>query len=174
MILAIKPFYIVTACIILACILYIFLIALIIPAIKKNKVLKEIDRRAKEKELTYSIIKDNTDAASFKLIINDVSFLIRLVDAKKNCEVQITNNKNFVVYNKDISGNLKMNIIDNIEPFISSKETNRIILVNNSIKAMVRAVNENEIKKITSNDAIFGLHILSYTNLDYIFNKFEK
>ena len=96
-----------------------------------------------------------------------------IVNAKRNCEVQITNNKNFVVYNKELNGNLKMNIIDDIEPFISSKIPNRIILVNNSIKAMVRAVNENEIKKITPYDAIFGLHIVSSTNLDYIFKKSE-
>lgn len=173
MILAIKPFYLVSGGLILACIIYILVVALIIPTVKKKKLLKAIHDRAVLENKTYSIIKDNTDNADFKLIINNVTFLVKLVNAKRNCEVQITNNKNFVVYNKELNGNLKMNIIDDIEPFISSKISNRIILVNNSIKAMVRAVNENEIKKITPYDAIFGLHIVSSTNLDYIFKKSE-
>ena len=170
---AIKPFYLVTGGLILACIIYIIVAGLVVPSIKKKKLLKAIHDRAVLENKTYSIIKDTTDNADFRLIVNDVTFLVKVVNAKRNCEVQITNNKNFVVYNKELNGNSKMNIIDGMEQFIGSKVPNRIILVNNSIKTMVRAVNENEIKKITPFDAIFGLHILSITNLDYIFKKSE-
>ena len=66
---AIKPFYIFSAAIIAICLIYIFYISLIYPALRKSKVKTLLTKHAYNNNKKIIIVKEKNHGATFKIKI---------------------------------------------------------------------------------------------------------
>ena len=127
-----NSFYIVTLIIIALCFIYILIFYTIIPLTKNSKVKKQLVSYLNG--TSYTISKDKKVDADFILEVNKVKYLVKVIDVKKNCDVNISVNKTLVMYYKTITNTLKAKEIVEVESFIKNDNKNKTNSLLNGIE----------------------------------------
>lgn len=161
-----NSFYVVTLIIIALCFVYILIFYTIIPLIKNSKVKRKLASYLNE--TNYKIIKDKKVDADFVLKINGIDYLIKIVDVKKKCDVNISVNKTLVMYYKSITNALKTKEILEVESFIKSSNKNKIIILNSKVNKISYSKNEVEVVELDINGTVNNTKIINYDNFEII------
>ena len=161
-----NSFYIVTLIIIALCFVYILIFYTIIPLTKNSKVKKQLVSYLNG--TSYTISKDKRVDADFILEVNKVKYLVKVIDVKKNCDVNISVNKTLVMYYKSITNALKVKEIVEVESFIKNENKNKILLLNAKVNKISYSKNEVEVIELQANDAVNNTKIINYDNFEII------
>ena len=161
-----NSFYIVTLIIIALCFVYILIFYTIIPLTKNSKVKKQLVSYLNG--TSYTISKDKRVDADFILEVNKVKYLVKVIDVKKNCDVNISVNKTLVMYYKSITNTLKAKEIVEVESFIKNENKNKILLLNAKVNKISYSKNEVEVIELQANDAVNNTKIINYDNFEII------
>lgn len=161
-----NSFYIVTLIIIALCFVYILIFYTIIPLTKNSKVKKQLVSYLNG--TSYTISKDKKVDADFILEVNKVKYLVKVIDVKKNCDVNISVNKTLVMYYKSITNTLKAKEIVEVESFIKNENKNKILLLNAKVNKISYSKNEVEVIELQANDAVNNTKIINYDNFEII------
>ena len=161
-----NSFYIVTLIIIALCFIYILIFYTIIPLTKNSKVKKQLVSYLNG--TSYTISKDKKVDADFILEVNKVKYLVKVIDVKKNCDVNISVNKTLVMYYKTITNTLKAKEIVEVESFIKNENKNKILLLNAKVNKISYSKNEVEVIELQANDAVNNTKIINYDNFEII------
>lgn len=153
------------------CILNITFKFILKPIYLKKKVQNQLIKTAKSLNQTCLFLKCNEASASFKLKIQEKIFIVKILDIKKNCELQINNIDTFIVYNHVYKENCKLKKIPNISNFMKSNQTNRIIILSNQAKNIKKVINECEMIIVNPNVDVYGTHIFNFNQCSYLFDK---
>ena len=161
-----NSFYIVTLIIIALCFVYILIFYTIIPLTKNSKVKKQLVSYLNG--TSYTISKDKKVDADFILEVNKVKYLVKVIDVKKNCDVNISVNKTLVMYYKSITNTLKAKEIVEVESFIKNENKNKILLLNAKVNKISYSKNEVEVIELQANDMVNNTKIINYDNFEII------
>lgn len=161
-----NSFYIVTLIIIALCFIYILIFYTIIPLTKNSKVKKQLVSYLNG--TSYTISKDKKVDADFILEVNKVKYLVKVIDVKKNCDVNISVNKTLVMYYKTITNTLKATEIVEVESFIKNDNKNKILLLNSKVNKISYSKNEVEVIELQANDTVNNTKIINYDNFEII------
>ena len=161
-----NSFYIVTLIIIALCFVYILIFYTIIPLTKNSKVKKQLVSYLNG--TSYTISKDKKVDADFILEVNKVKYLVKVIDVKKNCDVNISVNKTLVMYYKTITNTLKAKEIVEVESFIKNENKNKILLLNSKVNKISYSKNEVEVIELQANDTVNNTKIINYDNFEII------
>lgn len=161
-----NSFYIVTLIIIALCFVYILIFYTIIPLTKNSKVKKQLVSYLNG--TSYTISKDKKVDADFILEVNKVKYLVKVIDVKKNCDVNISVNKTLVMYYKTITNTLKAKEIVEVESFIKNENKNKILLLNAKVNKISYSKNEVEVIELQANDMVNNTKIINYDNFEII------
>lgn len=161
-----NSFYIVTLIIIALCFIYILIFYTIIPLTKNSKVKKQLVSYLNG--TSYTISKDKKVDADFILEVNKVKYLVKVIDVKKNCDVNISVNKTLVMYYKSITNALKVKEIVEVESFIKNENKNKILLLNSKVNKISYSKNEVEVIELQANDTVNNTKIINYDNFEII------
>lgn len=161
-----NSFYIVTLIIIALCFIYILIFYTIIPLTKNSKVKKQLVSYLNG--TSYTISKDKKVDADFILEVNKVKYLVKVIDVKKNCDVNISVNKTLVMYYKSITNTLKAKEIVEVESFIKNENKNKIFLLNAKVNKISYSKNEVEVIELQANDTVNNTKIINYDNFEII------
>lgn len=161
-----NSFYIVTLIIIALCFIYILIFYTIIPLTKNSKVKKQLVSYLNG--TSYTISKDKKVDADFILEVNKVKYLVKVIDVKKNCDVNISVNKTLVLYYKSITNALKAKEIVEVESFIKNENKNKILLLNAKVNKISYSKNEVEVIELQANDTVNNTKIINYDNFEII------
>ena len=161
-----NSFYIVTLIIIALCFVYILIFYTIIPLTKNSKVKKQLVSYLNG--TSYTISKDKKVDADFILEVNKVKYLVKVIDVKKNCDVNISVNKTLVMYYKTITNTLKAKEIVEVESFIKNENKNKILLLNAKVNKISYSKNEVEVIELQANDTVNNTKIINYDNFEII------
>ena len=161
-----NSFYIVTLIIIALCFVYILIFYTIIPLTKNSKVKKQLVSYLNG--TSYTISKDKKVDADFILEVNKVKYLVKVIDVKKNCDVNISVNKTLVMYYKTITNTLKAKEIVEVESFIKNENKNKILFLNAKVNKISYSKNEVEVIELQANDMVNNTKIINYDNFEII------
>ena len=158
--------------IVLGVILGLYLIYIILkPIIIKKRIISGILKDASKYEVRCTILKNHVDNADFSIKTDDKVFLVKVINVKKNCDLQINNIDTFMMYTKTLSKTFKVKKIPNLTKFMKSKKGNRIIILSTKAKTIKKVINECEMVMVDENTDVYGVHILNYNNYSYLFKK---
>ena len=166
---AIDSFYIFSFVIIGLCLVYILLISVVFPIIRKNKVKKAILNYASSVNKQVLIINNNTNGNTFKIKVEDKVYNAKVVKVSKNCDLQINNFETWVVFRKCLDGNYKTKTIPNMTLFMNSKMENKIVLLSAKAKTIKKYINESEMVMVDSSTNVYGVNILNFSEYNSLF-----
>ena len=158
----IQPFYLTIIILISLCIIYIIYIYALFPIIRKKKIINDIIKANDN----IKIIKTKPNA-TYTLNIDNVIYNISIVFISEDIDLQINNIDTWYAYKKDNSKKIKIN-----KDFIHDKSLeNKIIILARHAKTIKKVINECEMIMVNDNIDVYGMHILSYNQYDYLFSK---
>lgn len=155
-----SSFYIVTIIIIIICFLYILIFYSLIPVIKNTKTIKKLKNNLKDNNISYKINKNHSDGQSFDLIIDDKTYLVKLIDIKKNSELVVNSLFELVMYYQNIVKENKAKVIEQSNTFISLNKDNKVILANSDVKEVKHCKNKMETITLNPKDKVEKTHII--------------
>jgi hypothetical protein len=161
-----NSFYVVTLIIIALCFIYILIFYTIIPLTKNSKAKKQLISYLSG--TNYGISKDKKVEADFILKVNEVKYLVKIVDVKKNCDVNISVNKTLVMYYNTITNALKSKENVEVESFIKNDNKNKILLLNAKVNKISYSKNEAEVIELQANEMVNNTKIINYNNFEII------
>lgn len=162
---AIKPFYIFSAAIIAICLIYIFYISLIYPALRKSKVKTLLNEHASNNNKKIIIVKEKNHGATFKIKIDETIYLAKVVMNSKNCDLQINNIDTWVMYIKN-GDTYKCKSLTDMTTFMNHKAKNKIIILANQAKTIKKVINECEMIMVNPSVDVHGVKIYNLNQLE--------
>lgn len=164
-------FYLTVLIIISLCFFYILIFATIIPLIKNAKAKKTLFNYLDNESIKYIIKRKNSNEYDFSILIDEKEYFVKLIDIKKNSDINVSNNKTLVMYYKDITNATKSKEIVDVKGFIESKLNNKIILLNSDINKITLSKNENEVIDLSILDKVNNTLIITCKDFNQLIKK---
>lgn len=166
-----NSFYITVLFIIALCFIYIVFFYTLIPLIKNVITKNNLIKCFKEKNTDYEVRKKTSNEYDYSLIINNQEYFIKLVDIKKDSDIQISTNKTLVVLRKTLTNALRSTELVEVKEFIESSKSNKIILLNAKVNKITLIKSENEVIELKIGDKVYNTMIIDNKNLNLIIKK---
>ena len=166
-----NSFYITVLFIIALCFIYIVFFYTLIPLIKNIITKNNLIKCFKEKNTDYEVRKKTSNEYDYSLIINNQEYFIKLVDIKKDSDIQISTNKTLVVLRKTLTNALKSTELVEVKEFIESSKSNKIILLNAKVNKITLLKSEHEVIELKIGDKVYNTMIIDNKNLNLIIKK---
>lgn len=166
-----NSFYITVLFIIALCFIYIVFFYTLIPLIKNVITKNNLIKCFKEKNVDYEVRKKTSNEYDYSLIINNQEYFIKLIDIKKDSDIQISTNKTLVVLRKTLTNALKSTELIEVKEFIESSKSNKIILLNAKVNKITLIKSEHEVIELKIGDKAYNTMIIDNKNLNLIIKK---
>lgn len=166
-----NSFYITVLFIIALCFIYIVFFYTLIPLIKNVITKNNLIKCFKEKNTDYEVRKKTSNEYDYSLIINNQEYFIKLIDIKKDSDIQISTNKTLVVLRKTLTNALKSTELVEVKEFIESSKSNKIILLNAKVNKITLVKSEHEVIDLKIGDKVYNTMIIDNKNLNLIIKK---
>lgn len=166
-----NSFYITVLFIIALCFIYIVFFYTLIPLIKNVITKNNLIKCFKEKNTDYEVRKKTSNEYDYSLIINNQEYFIKLIDIKKDSDIQISTNKTLVVLRKTLTNALKSTELVEVKEFIESSKSNKIILLNAKVNKITLIKSEHEVIDLKIGDKVYNTMIIDNQNLNLIIKK---
>lgn len=165
MYLANKSFYILSLVLIGVCLIYIVYISVIYPLIKKANIKKILSKYSIKNNKKVVVVNEKNNGATFKIKVDDTTYLAKMVIVKKGCDLQINNIDTWVMYIKS-GDTYKCKSITNMTSFMTSKESNKIVILANTAKTIKKVINECEMIMVNPSTDVHGVKIYNLNQLE--------
>ena len=166
-----NSFYITVLFIIALCFIYIVFFYTLIPLIKNVITKNNLIKCFKEKNTDYEVRKKTSNEYDYSLIVNNQEYFIKLVDIKKDSDIQISTNKTLVVLRKTLTNALRSTELVEVKEFIESSKSNKIILLNAQVNKITLIKSEHEVIELKIGDKVYNTMIIDNKNLNLIIKK---
>lgn len=166
-----NSFYITVLFIIALCFIYIVFFYTLIPLIKNVITKNNLIKCFKEKNTDYEVRKKASNEYDYSLIVNNQEYFIKLIDIKKDSDIQISTNKTLVVLRKTLTNALKSTELVEVKEFIESSKSNKIILLNAKVNKITLIKSEHEVIDLKIGDKVYNTMIIDNKNLNLIIKK---
>ena len=166
-----NSFYITVLFIIALCFIYIVFFYTLIPLIKNVITKNNLIKCFKEKNTDYEVRKKTSNEYDYSLIVNNQEYFIKLIDIKKDSDIQISTNKTLVVLRKTLTNALKSTELVEVKEFIESSKSNKIILLNAKVNKITLIKSEHEVIDLKIGDKVYNTMIIDNKNLNLIIKK---
>lgn len=166
-----NSFYITVLFIIALCFIYIVFFYTLIPLIKNVITKNNLIKCFKEKNTDYEVRKKTSNEYDYSLIVNNQEYFIKLIDIKKDSDIQISTNKTLVVLRKTLTNALKSTELVEVKEFIESSKSNKIILLNAKVNKITLVKSEHEVIELKIGDKVYNTMIIDNKNLNLIIKK---